>query len=46
MIIDVKRNDSINKELEKRIKIINIYDQNLGRKCIYLGELETIKRTI
>ena len=44
--MDVKRNDLINKKLERRIRIINIYDQNLNRKCIYLDGLETIRRAI
>ena len=46
MIVDIRRNDLINKKLKKRIKIVNIYDQNLGRKCIYLDELEIIRKTI
>ena len=46
MIIDVKKNDLINKKLGRRTRIINIYDQNLDRRCIYLGGLETIKKAI
>ena len=46
MIVDVRRNDPINRELGRRTRIVNIYDQNLGRGCTYLGGSETIRRAI
>ena len=46
IIVDVRRNDLINRELGRRIRIVNIYDQNLGREYIYLDGLKTIKRAI
>ena len=46
MIVDIRRNDLINKELKRRTRIINIYDQNLGRGYTYSDGLKTVKKTI
>ena len=44
--IDVRKCDPNNKELGRLTKIVNVYDQNIGRGYTYSGGSETVRRAI